>query len=112
MVHGWSCLLLCMGLNVMPLSINVCLCVSELQRTSILGSYRCEPWSGLASHACDQLGMRELSIGQRGCFNMDAAVVSRLREFGLGEGATLCQVDGEQRSAKSHVSAVRARRWL
>lgn len=100
----------------MPSRIDICLCVSELQRSLSLGSYRCELGTGLASHACDQVGMRARSRScskaarQQGSFDMDAAVVSRLRAFEGGEGVMPCRVDGEQRSAEGQVAAMCARR--
>lgn len=47
MAHDWFGLLSCRGCTVLPSHIDGCFCISTPQRTSGLGSYRCESWPGL-----------------------------------------------------------------
>ena len=64
MAYGWCCLLSYRGLNVMPSRIDVCFCISELQRTSSLGRYCCEPWPGFPCLRSSRYA-RAVSIVQR-----------------------------------------------
>ena len=85
MVRGWCGILSCRSWTVMPSRIDVCFCVSQFQRTSSLGSYCREPWLGLPCLRSSRYA-RAISIVQQGSFDMDAAVVSRLRDMEEGRG--------------------------